>query len=277
MKNVLELIVVCVSLLVVINLFFTYSSYAEIDWGVAVGIWLLDEGKGDVAKDTSGTGNDGEIQGAQWVDGQFGKALKFDGVSNRVKVPNNNSLELSDAFTVVAWVSVEQFITNAAVVAKGTGSGFWALQVVDIAGGENGWKVRIHDGGNNAQGQNFPNNKTDVWYHLAMVVDGRKGDGLRLYVDGKLKNPVVDNAGVGEIISTEDLYIGWEERNKPFFKGIIDDVAIFNVVLSDDDIASIAKNGLEGAQAVSPSEKIAMTWGNIKRKDSEALSPRVNH
>ena len=259
-----RLILVYISLIVVISLLFTNLNYSEIDWEAAVGIWLLDEGTGKVAKDTSGTGNDGEIQGAQWVNGQFGKALEFDGASNRVKIPNNNSLELSDTFTVVAWVNLEQFITNAAVVAKGTGAGFWALQVVDIAGGENGWKVRINDGGNNAQGQNFPNNETGVWYHLAMVVDGRKADGLRLYTNGKLKKPVVNNSGVGEIISPEDLYIGWEERNNQFFKGIIDDVAIFNVVLSDDDIATIAENGISGAQAVSPSGKIAMTWGNIK-------------
>jgi len=181
-----------------------------------------------------------------------------------VKIPNNESLELSDTFTVVAHVQVEQFITNAAVVAKGTGSGFWALQVVDIAGGENGWKVRINDGGSNAQGQNFPNNKTDTWYHLGMVVDGRKADGLRLYVNGKRQNPVISNAGVGEIVSPEDLYIGWEERNNQFFKGIIDDVAIFNIVLSDDDIASIAENGLKGGQAVSLKGKIALTWGNVK-------------
>lgn len=248
----------------VIGFLVTDLSYAKIDWETAVGIWLLDEGQGNEAKDISDTGNNGEIQGAKWVDGQFGKALKFDGASNRVKIPNNESLELSDTFTVVSLVNVEEFITNAAVIAKGTGSGFWALQVVDIAGGENGWKVRINDGGNNAQGQNFPNNKTDTWYHLSMVVDGRKADGLRLYVNGKQQNPGIGNPGVGEIVSPEELYIGWEERNNKFFKGTIDDVAIFNVVLSDDDIASIAKSGIQGAKAVSPKGKIALTWGNVK-------------
>ena len=261
--RVLARTIVCISLIVIV-LCVTDLSYAKIDWETAVGIWLLDEGQGDEAKDTSETGNNGEIQGAKWVDGKFGNALKFDGASNRVKMPNNESLELSDTFTVVAWIIVEQFITNAAVVAKGTSSGFWALQVVDIAGGENGWKVRINDGGNNAQGQNFPNNETDTWYHLAMVVDGRKADGLRLYVDGKRQNPVIPNAGVGEIVSPQDLYIGWEERNNQFFKGVIDDVAIFNVVLSDDDIASIAQNGIQDAQAVSPRGKIALTWAKVK-------------
>ena len=41
----------------------------------AVGIWLFDEGKGGVAEDTSGNGNDGAITGAKWVEGKFGGCL----------------------------------------------------------------------------------------------------------------------------------------------------------------------------------------------------------
>ena len=44
----------------------------------AVGIWLFDEGKGGVAADTSGNGNDGEITGAKWAEGKFGDALEFE-------------------------------------------------------------------------------------------------------------------------------------------------------------------------------------------------------
>ena len=42
-----------------------------------VGLWLFDEGEGEVLKDLSGNGNDGQIAGAKWVKGKFGKALEF--------------------------------------------------------------------------------------------------------------------------------------------------------------------------------------------------------
>ena len=39
----------------------TIASEAEVNFDNAVGIWLLDEGVGQVAKDSSANGNDGEL------------------------------------------------------------------------------------------------------------------------------------------------------------------------------------------------------------------------
>ena len=56
MKKLLFILgVVCFSLIVV------HISTAEIDLETAVGIWLFDEGKGNVAGDVSGVGNDGGV------------------------------------------------------------------------------------------------------------------------------------------------------------------------------------------------------------------------
>ena len=52
---------------------------AKIDPDSITGMWLFNEGKGGTAADASGNGNDGEIHGAKWVDGKFGKALEFNG------------------------------------------------------------------------------------------------------------------------------------------------------------------------------------------------------
>ena len=41
----------------------------------AVGIWLFDEGKGGVAADTSGNGNDGAITGAKVGRGQIRRCI----------------------------------------------------------------------------------------------------------------------------------------------------------------------------------------------------------
>ena len=57
----------------------------------AIGIWLFDDGTGDTTADSSGNGNDGILmEGPQWVDGRFGKALSFDveGPFVRIEVPS---------------------------------------------------------------------------------------------------------------------------------------------------------------------------------------------
>ena len=51
---------VCCSI-IVISLALTIASEAEVNLDNAVGIWLLDEGVGQVAKDSSANGNDGEL------------------------------------------------------------------------------------------------------------------------------------------------------------------------------------------------------------------------
>ncbi len=69
-----------------------------------VGAWLFDEGKGNVAKDASENGHDGEIRKAKWVDGKFGKALEFNGDGDQVLVAHNDALNIEGKLTVEAWV-----------------------------------------------------------------------------------------------------------------------------------------------------------------------------
>ena len=49
------------------------------------------------------------------------------------------------------------------------------------------------------------------------------------------------------------------------YRGIIDDVAIFSVVLSEGEIQSIMDDGLEKAFDVSPGDKLTTTWAYLKQ------------
>ena len=65
----------------------------------------LDEGSGTRLSDRSGSGNTGTISGATWTtQGKFGSALSFDGVNDWVTVADANSLDLTTAMTLEAWV-----------------------------------------------------------------------------------------------------------------------------------------------------------------------------
>ena len=84
------------------GILFVSTTSAEIDPDTVVGVWLFDEGKGDVATDASGNGLDGEFNGKpKWVEGKFGEALEFDGKSAYVQVPAHENP--NDAITVSAW------------------------------------------------------------------------------------------------------------------------------------------------------------------------------
>ena len=75
----LEKAILVYGVLICISFISPDLSSAKIDPEAVVGIWFFDEGKGGTAKDSSKNGNDGEIVDVQWVDGKFGKALKFEG------------------------------------------------------------------------------------------------------------------------------------------------------------------------------------------------------
>lgn len=83
-------------------------------------------------------------------------------------------------------------------------------------------------------------------------------------------NGVVDGTrspGVEMIPNEAPLYIGYDVRKDKHFKGIIDEVAIFNVALTEDEINTIINEGLGktlGIAAVSPKDKLTTRWGDIK-------------
>ena len=63
----------------------------------------------------------------------------------------------------------------------------------------------------------------------------------------------------------QEVWIGKSPNFDGSFAGIIDEVAIFNVALTEDDIKYIMAEGLGIILAVSPSGKLATTWGNLKQ------------
>jgi hypothetical protein len=75
-----------VSFLLVLDLVLT-SVASAVDPDL-VGHWKFDDGSDTTAFDSSGKGNDGTlIGGAQWVEGQLGGALEFNGQNARVDAP----------------------------------------------------------------------------------------------------------------------------------------------------------------------------------------------
>src|SRR2546421_4198297 len=60
----------------------------------------FDDGSGSVARDSSGSGNDGTLREAAWTTaGKYGGARSFDGVNDRGTVAGSNSRDLTRTVT----------------------------------------------------------------------------------------------------------------------------------------------------------------------------------
>ena len=64
----------------------------------------------------------------------------------------------------------------------------------------------------------------------------------------------------------EPLVIGAITPEVNFFTGIIDEVGLFNIALTEDDLKMIQEMGLIRALGVSLSEKLTTTWSTIKNE-----------
>jgi hypothetical protein len=85
----------------------TASSYAKTNPKTCVGMWLFDEGNGNIAKYSSENMNNGTLMNdPKWVDGKFGKALSFTGVDDYVVIPKGAAMleQQFSQMSFAAWV-----------------------------------------------------------------------------------------------------------------------------------------------------------------------------
>ena len=104
------------------------------------------------------------------------------------------------------------------------------------------------------------------FHHIAVIFSRTEGRGW-IYVDGELEGEPIDySKAEGSIDNANGLAIGVsmaDHRAGSFFRGTIDEVALFTTALSEEDVGEVMK-GME-AIAVSPSGSLTTTWGGIKR------------
>ena len=277
-----RLTIVSVSL-IAIGLIFVAQTNARIDPQLAVGIWLLNEGKGDATKDITENANDGILQNSpEWIDGKSGKCLEFDGKGSFVEIAKSDNLAIADNITIVAWVHPYTYgQSGKKEPVAGSGSSVNILSKMESAGSYIGpfwWEYR-NSGQTNAYfaaaapagtylTPTIPNLLVDKWSHIASNYDISSGV-ANVYLDGVLVQAAT-NKGFGALKAGVEFVIGTGkgggDYGKPF-DSKIDEVAIFHTALTQKDIEDIMNNGLEralGLAAVSPSGRLSTTWAKIK-------------
>jgi hypothetical protein len=232
------------------------SSYASAE---LVGYWKFDEGSGTIAYDSSGNGNDGTLNGdPQWVVGYFGGALEFDGSDDWLDCGNDPSLDLTK-WTITFWLKVNENKNYNGFIIKGLDV-TENYEVLGFADGSFHFPISHTDGS-----RTYVNTSTGLivvgeWAHFAYSYDS--AEGRRFYKDGSLIFEDTES-GIPQT-STEPLSIGNEQPLSRFVNGTMDEIRIYNNVLTEPEILAAMEGGEGYPYTLGPSPKdgtlYADTW-----------------
>jgi hypothetical protein len=210
------------------------------------------------ATDGSGNRNNGTVNYATLTKDRFGrnnKAYLFNGTTANIKVPHSNSLQINDKITMTCWIKPFTLPTNGnvqGIISKAL-AGYYANYGLIYANFNNNpnihysytwWPIGVKI--------NWAENQ---WHFLLISVD-ESGNSMQIIIDGVnysnimnllTENPQTDFNSSGNMIIDfvpYDLYIGRgsnEANDATGFNGVIDEVRIYNRLLTVTEIASLMK------------------------------------
>ncbi len=251
-----------------LTLLFVCISFAKADLTDGLVLYMpFDEGQGDVANDFSENSFTGDLMGdPEWVNGEFGKALSFDGDGDYVEIAFDDAFDIKTGITMAAWVTGNiPFSPEWRVIinARKSDQGPWGLQTRAAATLETYYDVA----GVRVWTSSTSSIEPDVFHHVAGTYSD--ADGFSVYFDGVLEAGANSgNIGTrGELNSPpeEGIVIGYcyNTQVDRWWDGTIDEVVVYNRALSEDEMAEL----FEGSPVVQvePRTKLAATWGEIKQ------------
>jgi len=230
---------------IVIGLLCISHGIAQVNPESIAGTWLLDEGAGNIAKDSSGHAYHADLKGnPAWVKGKFGHALEFQGGSYLEIRDSSKNLSFGGTapFSITAWVKNQG---GGTVVGKFNGGiiGAYILQI------DGGGTVSFH---REVAPWAFSGTKalpSNDFGHVAVTYDGAV---MKIYVNGAFD--ASQDRGAQNTDSVTPVLIGARLTNgapSEFFDGVLDEVAVFNVALTEEQIREVMK-GLAFSEAVYP-------------------------
>jgi len=186
--------------------------------------------------DSSGNGRNGTAVGDPiFVAGKVGQAISLDGIGDYVEITGYKGILGPNAVTVTAWIKTAT--ETGTIVNWGTQSNG---QRIDFRVNAN--RLRLEPGGGNVQGDSNVND--GGWHHVAVTVQENATISypeVILYLDGIDDTRPGTDPDIFDIIANVDVSIGYRATNNDrFFMGQIDDVRIYDRMLSPEEIAWLA-------------------------------------
>jgi hypothetical protein len=214
-----------------------------------ISLWRFNEAQGPIAYDSVGL-NHGIIYGAEWSICPMEGALSFNGEDDYVMIPHNETQQIkTNQLSVSAWIKLTQDVGNkqARIICKHQANGIeWGFEFFGTGYyGCTGNQLVFHDS-DGQQSRHLCVSPTPLqlhrWYHVSATDDAGR---IRLYIDGRLEGSSDEGYGIPRRIDS-DMYIGstvpWPQICF-FFGGLIDEVRLFDVALSSENIELLRREG----------------------------------
>ena len=214
------------------------TTRASITQGL-VAYWSFDRNSvtGMRVNDMSGNGNDGTLTNSpNLVKGKIGQALQLDEANSFMDAGLKSSLSNLHALTFSAWIYPQTLNSVEHIVDKGGAN-------------NSGWMINFEANARLQFLAYFTNGSTErtsdynlieqnVWQHIVVTWDGSAmAANVKMYLNGSemANRATFDGRGSRKNDAAYHLYIGDATTLSPFY-GLIDEVRIYNRVLSTDEI-----------------------------------------
>src|SRR6267378_1286830 len=216
--------------------------------------WWKAEGN---ANDSQG-GNNGMIGGATFVSGEVGQAFSFDGVDDYVDAGNSASINLTGSqVTIDAWINPSADLTTESWFFGKSGDGTVRYAIEWEPGDPCVLVGRANTGAVQA---NFTP-PTNTWTHVAVVYDGNaETSTTKLYVNGVVVASGSPSSGNLTPTSAPFVIGAFDSTHTRNFKGLVDEVEVFDRALSDTEVARIFNAGSLGKCPCTPAPDSMISW-----------------
>ncbi len=252
-------------------LFTTSQATAELEDDL-VFYFTFDNVKGKKILDASGNDLHADVvANVDFVKGKYGDAIHIAAAAEGdecVNIPADDLLKIEDEITMMAWVYHEDWekawgawldrgSQNPIHQKRSYSMGFFESHI-EFKGPKIGMILGEGRGEKRFITSGPMENKS--WHHIAGTYDGKT---KRIYLDGVIRS---DGEQEFEFMGTNDsdLRIGCAVGHPGYIfrNGSIDEVGVWRRALTEAEITEAMKDFL----AVSSRDKIATTWGDIKRR-----------
>lgn len=220
--------------------------------------WSFGEGTGTTTADVTGNGYDGTLNGnVTWspdTPSGSGYSLAFDGTNGYVSVPSTFNAA-DGAFSATAWFNVTEHNNGHIILSQPAGTGAavaWAA--INGSGYIYSWL-----GGSRMLSPDSVT--TGEWHQVAMTYDPDT-QVKSMYLDGVL----VASETTVMPSNTAGFYIGTNDALAKYFKGNLDDIAIYGKALSAAEVAALydaGSNSLSGTAVGGFTPTAIITLGSI--------------
>lgn len=218
----------------------------QLDKQVLVAFWKMDYDENPI-RDSSGNENTGEMPGYDYAptftsNGKLGGAYIFNkDEGDYISIPKKFSFVNGDSvFSIALWVYPTCDTEECTALGIPYGNYQWFVTRTP-SGSDVAWSVKIWS---DMQYFYFTNNLgLDTWSHIVITCDGNRN--AKVYLNGQLDNTITFPEGwFGNSANHNTIGCNRPGGENPW-DGMIDEVAIWNEELSEEEVLSIYDNGVQ--------------------------------